>query len=451
MSQQNYSAPDQRTVYEAAVAARKAPLIAQRPALFSPAVAAQDEGGASGWGEFAQMLLPWQFTDWQDETVAHVRTCYLGDWTPLHKVRISGPQAREFLSGIGTADLSRFEPGQAKHHVQLDEQGYVASEGVLCRTGPEEYLYTAGSGDWLTWQLSQGSWQVRVEDISPDLFILGVQGPAAVDVLRVVCDVDPATIGFNRSSPATVCATPVRLLRTGISGEVGFELHGPAAAAAQVWSGVLAAGREHGIRQLGLRSQSVQHIEAGIATNGLDYLPASALTPGAPTQFRQRPIGGSFVPSGFSDYFRRPTELGWLRPGRLPGHDFLGRDALAADEARRTLTGLVWNAADVTAIFAAALGDPQPPEQMQLPRLNGPSFDSVLVNGAEVGVSSGRSLSSNLHSMISLGVLDRDHTVPGTEVTVLWGRPGTSQREIRATVTSLPFKPDRRRTDLVGR
>ncbi|MFF5075771.1 hypothetical protein ACFY36_01885 [Actinoplanes sp. NPDC000266] len=29
-------------------------------------------------------------------------------------------------------------------------------------------------------------------------------------------------------------------------------------------------------------AQSVQHIEAGIATNGLDYLPSAILTPNAP-------------------------------------------------------------------------------------------------------------------------------------------------------------------------
>lgn len=42
------------------------------------------------------------------------------------------------------------------------------------------------------------------------------------------------------------------------------------------------------------------------------------------------------------------------------------------------------------------------------------------------------------------------HAAPGTAVTVVWGRPGTAQREIRATVTALPFKPDNRRTDVTA-
>lgn len=39
---------------------------------------------------------------------------------------------------------------------------------------------------------------------------------------------------------------------------------------------------------------------------------------------------------------------------------------------------------------------------------------------------------------------------PATQASVLWGRPGTPQREIGALVSALPFKPDRRRVDVTG-
>jgi vanillate/3-O-methylgallate O-demethylase len=35
-------------------------------------------------------------------------------------------------------------------------------------------------------------------------------------------------IGFNRARLSSVGGIPVRVLRTGISGELGYELHGPA-------------------------------------------------------------------------------------------------------------------------------------------------------------------------------------------------------------------------------
>ena len=447
------AAARQRQAYEAMLNGDLDPFSTGVPVLFSPAGVAQDEANTKGgYGRFAQILLPLEYGSWAQEAQAHVRSAYLGDWSSLSKVRLRGRQALEFLSQAGLNDLSRFGTGQVKHHVQLDGHGLVASEGILIRVGEEEFIYTAGSCDWLAWQFSQGSWDAELTDFSPETFIYGVQGPQSLLILEKVTGEPLRDIGFNRSRAASVNGTPVRVLRTGISGELGYELHGPADDADQVWRAVAAAGQEFGMHLLGFRSQPVQHIEAGIATNGLDYLPAAAVTPGAPRNFKRGTIGGSFVPvGGFTDYFRKPGELGW-GPRALPRHDFLGRDALAADEAAgglaRTLVGLTWNAADVAAVLASMLSDGELPDQMDMPRLSGPTFDRVLIGSAEAGVSTGRTVSPTLRAMISLCVIDRAHAAPGTQVTVIWGRPGTPQREIRATVTALPFKPDHRRVDV---
>ncbi len=446
----------QRRAYEALLKHDDGPFITQRPAYFSPAAAAQDEANLKGWfGRFAQILLPTEYADgWLAESQAHVQTAYIGDWTSLNKVALRGRQAPEFLSRSGIRDLSRFEIGQIRHHVQLDEHGWVASEGILYRLGEEEFVYTAGSCDWLAWQFSQGGWDAEITDISPETFIFGVQGPASLLILEKAAGESLRDIGFSRTRGSRVGGLPVRVLRTGISGELGYELHGSADDADAIWRTITAAGKEFGVRHLGFRSQPVQHIEAGIATNGLDYLPAAIITPGAPRQFRRGVIGGSFVPvNGVTDYFRKPGELGWA-PRTLPAHDFLGRDALAADAASgipgRVLAGLTWNPADVAGVLTALLGDGEVPEQMDIPRLPGPTFDQVLVAGTPAGVSTGRTLSPTLRAMISLCVIDQPHAVPGTAVTVVWGRPGTPQREIRATVTALPFKPDNRRTDVTA-
>jgi len=449
------TAARQRQAYEAMLSNDRDPFITGVPVLFSPAGAAQDEANPKGgYGRFAQILLPAEYGSWAHEAQAHVRSAYLGDWTSLSKVLLRGGQALEFLGRTGLNDLSRFETGQVKHHVQLDENGRVASEGVLVRLGEEEFIYTAGSCDWLAWQFSQGSWDAELTDISPETFIFGVQGPRSLFILEKALGEPLRDIGFNRSRAAALNGVPVRVLRTGISGELGYELHGPADDAGQAWRVIAAAGQEYGMHLLGFRSQPVQHIEAGIATNGLDYLPAAAVTPGAPRQFKRGSIGGSFVPAGgFTDYFRKPGELGW-GPRTLPAHDFLGRDALASDAASggpsRTLAGLTWNAADVAGVLTSMLGGGELPDQMDMPRLAGPSFDQVLTGGAPVGVSTGRTVSPTLRAMISLCVIDRAQAAPGTEVTVIWGRPGTPQREIRATVTALPFKPDRRRADVTA-
>jgi glycine cleavage system aminomethyltransferase T len=158
------------------------------------------------------------------------------------------------------------------------------------------------------------------------------------------------------------------------------------------------------------------------------------------------------TPGHLTDYFRKPGELGWGFRRGVPGRDFLGREAPAADAASGAATresvGLLWNKHDVTGILTSLLDDEVAPEQMELPRRRGPGFDQVLLSGTQVGVSTGRTLSPCLRATISLCVIDPAYAAPGTEVTVLRGRPGTSQREIRATVAALPLKPDHRRSDV---
>jgi hypothetical protein len=44
--------------------------------------------------------------------------------------------------------------------------------------------------------------------------------------------------------------------------------------------------------------------------------------------------------------------------------------------------------------------------------------------------------------------LHREHAREGRQVTVIWGDRDSDQREIRATVRPLPFKPDNRRIDV---
>src|ERR1700735_3440407 len=98
-----------RRAYEAMLGGGAGPFTTAAPALFSPAVTAQDEANTKGGdGRVAQILLPQEYGSWADEAQAHVRTAYLGDWTSLSKVRLRGPQALEFLGQAGLKDFYTF-------------------------------------------------------------------------------------------------------------------------------------------------------------------------------------------------------------------------------------------------------------------------------------------------------------------------------------------------------
>jgi syringate O-demethylase len=73
----------------------------------------------------------------------------------------------------------------------------------------------------------------------------------------------------------------------------------------------------------------------------------------------------------------------------------------------------------------------------------------VLKDGKQVGISTWISYSANEGRMLTLAMIEADHAVPGTEVTLLWGEPdgGTRkptverhvQTEIKAVVAPVPY------------
>ena len=76
-------------------------------------------------------------------------------------------------------------------------------------------------------------------------------------------------------------------------------------------------------------------------------------------------------------------------------------------------------------------------------------YDKVLKNGKTIGLSTYTGYTFNERAMISLAMVDVAHSVPGTEVSLIWGEEGGgspkptverhAQAEIRATVAAAPY------------
>ena len=170
--------------------------------------------------------------------------------------------------------------------------------------------------------------------------------------------------------------------------------------------------------------------------------------PGFATTFN---IAGSFEAGDVSAWYRSPVELGWTKNIKFD-HDFIGRAALEAEVAhpKRTMRTLVWNANDVIDVYASLYRQGEHYRFMEMPRdQRGFMYaDKVLKNGDLVGVATSRGYSYYFRQMLSLCTIDVEWSEPGTEVVVVWGDPGESQKEIRATVAPAPYKKDNRRADV---
>jgi MFS family permease len=102
----------------------------------------------------------------------------------------------------------------------------------------------------------------------------------------------------------------------------------------------------------------------------------------------------------------------------------------------------------ITGLAVAAgpvVGGGIPDPATGLPKTKDYHADPVLApDGAEIGFSAGRVVSTVYRRMISLGFIKREYAAAGTEVTVVWGSPGTRQKRIRAIAARFPYLTEER-------
>lgn len=440
------------------------PFLIERNISFSPAGAAQEEAGnVAVFRKFLANWEPWVYTNWIEECMSWKETCYIGDWSALVKFHVKGPDTIKFYTDVCANGISDWAVGQAKHAVMCREDGKVAGEGVALRLADDEIISTGSIGYWSEYKFRTGNYNATGRQVGPERFILSVQGPNSIYLLEKLTGESLRDIKFMRFRKVRVRDMDVIIVRTGMSGELGYEFHGPCEYASELYRIVYEIGQGFGIKRLGGRAKQVNHAEACFPTNGFDYVPAVGDVDEsvfenlnmANLEFRgtfgPKVPGGSFEYDHASELYRNPYEMGWGKVIRFD-HDFIGRKALENEAAhpKRNMVTLVWNAEDVIDVYASLFRKGELYDLMELPRnfQKAVSPDRVMKNGKMVGISTARCYSVYFREMISLCTLDTELCRPGTEVVVVWGQSGSLQKEIRARVAPAPYKKDNRRIDV---
>ena len=115
-----------------------------------------------------------------------------------------------------------------------------------------------------------GRRRVEFEDVSEAQAVLAIQGPKARDVLSCLT---PAVAGLPYFGlvDATIAGTPVRVSRTGYTGDLGYELWIPAERAVAVWDAVAEASAGRGVIPIGMIALYMARIEAGLLLLDVDF------------------------------------------------------------------------------------------------------------------------------------------------------------------------------------
>jgi len=231
------------------------------------------------------------WTDWEgwawvadfgDPVAEHQATrtaCNLWDESPLRKWDLRGPDALALADVLFTNDMASLEIGQVRYGALCDEQGKMVMDGTVFHVGPEHCLSVTSYDSDLEWfrkAASDHGLNVEIEDRTAQMPHLQIQGPSAREVLSPITEgVDVHTLRYFRfaTEGVRVAGRPCWVSRTGYSGELGFEVYCSPQDAGELWHAILAAGKPHGIRPIGLSAIETLRIESGLLFPDIDYFP----------------------------------------------------------------------------------------------------------------------------------------------------------------------------------
>jgi vanillate/3-O-methylgallate O-demethylase len=398
-----------------------------------------------------QSVRAWAFNGWMKEGDSWRTGCYIhAGLSGSGPISIKGPGAKRYVQSIVMNSLEKFPVGTMKHAVMCTEDGLIAAHGIIERKGEDHFESFAGGPPGHYVQESDIPSDVEFTQLRNYLF--QIAGPASLQILEKVTGENLRDIKFLRFRDTQINGVKTEIGRIGMTGGLAYELHGPLDEGPAIYDAVVKAGQEFGIERLGWGTYLVNHVEGGFPQSTWTFITAAP-----PAQrldvMRRYQISGSVDPTNTRARLRTPVEVNWENMAKFD-HDFIGRDALAAEMAdpkRKTVT-LRWNGDDVIDTYASLLRSGAPYKPVELPyapqRWPMAHADHIMKGGREVGYSSGTIYSKHYREFLSHGCLDIAEAEIGDELTVLWGDHGGPIKEIRATVERFPYFTDGRNSEV---
>jgi aminomethyltransferase len=237
------------------------------------------------------------------------------DVSHLGKATVAGPGARAFVDACLTADLGRIVAGQAQYTLCCASDGGVIDDVFSYLVSDDEVFLmpnAANAAEVIGLLAAAAPGGISIRDQHEEFAVIAVQGPRSAEVLAAL-DL-PTELDYVSFVDAHFDGRPVRVCRTGYTGELGYELIPRWGDALAFWDALAETARQLGGMPAGLGARDTLRTEMGYPLHGQDLTRAIS-----PVQ-----AGSSWA-------------VGWSKPA------FWGREALLAERAAgptRRLRGL---------------------------------------------------------------------------------------------------------------
>ena len=189
------------------------------------------------------------------------------DISAFAKLDISGADAESFVSRMIANRVPRRAGGIVLSHL-LNEMGTIEAETTVVRIDDQRFYFVFAAffelrvRDWLK-RHRRPDEAVCIENVSQRFGAITLQGPRSREVLGRVTQapLDNRAFPWLTSRPIAIAGAEARALRLSYAGELGFELHVPAAHLSAVYDALWLAGADHGIANYGSFAMNAMRME----------------------------------------------------------------------------------------------------------------------------------------------------------------------------------------------
>ncbi|MFN8255080.1 MAG: glycine cleavage system aminomethyltransferase GcvT [Bacteroidales bacterium] len=340
---------------------------------------------------FAGFEMPVEYTGVNEEHLKVREAVGVFDVSHMGEIWVKGPKAFDFVQKVTTNDVSVLEPGKVQYSCLPNGKGGIVDDLLVYHYEPNKYLLVVNASniekDW-NWLLANNSEGAELENASDKIAQLAVQGPLAEAVLQKLTSYNLSTVKYYNFVVSELAGIKnVIISATGYTGAGGFELYVYNSDAEKLWNAVFEAGKNEGIRPIGLAARDTLRLEMGFCLYGNDIDDTTSPIEAGLGWITKFTNGNNFIDRKFlEDQKNKPVSK------RLKGFEMIERG---------------------------------------IPRHG---YEIVDAHNNRIGIVTSGTMSPSLKKGIGMGYIDAPFIADGTEIFIK-----IRDKNIKAKVVKLPF------------
>lgn len=226
---------------------------------------------------FAGYNMPVSYSGINDEHATVRKSIGVFDVSHMGEFVLKGDAALDLIQRVTTNDASKLTDGKAQYSSLTNDNGGLVDDLIVyCLETNKAYMLVVNASniekDW-NWIQQHNHTQVEMHNISDKTCLLAVQGPAATRVLQPLTQMDIMNLKYYTFTKGVFAGVEnVLVSATGYTGSGGMEIYFEDANdnASKIWDAIFEAGKDAGIKPIGLGARDTLRLEMGYCLYGND-------------------------------------------------------------------------------------------------------------------------------------------------------------------------------------